>query len=173
MEEKICPLCNSKRIISQRHDTDWGGGNNTNWVNQDECYQPGDQDAGGDIYIYVCIECDFTWPVWGSADDKLRAVLAAKDAELAASRAEIEGSQTDNVRLRDALKMAVVQRNDARAEIERLKADNLSIAQAGFRFHDGWQMYLAVNGHGPSLLMNDREKALLAAINKPITEAAE
>lgn len=62
-----CPVCKSKRIISARHDCDWGGGNSLGAVNPKEHYNEYDLDENedvenfGDIDIRVCLECDFTW----------------------------------------------------------------------------------------------------------------
>ena len=64
---ELCPVCKSKRIISARHDCDWGGGNSLGAVNPKEHYNEYDLDENedvenfGDIDIRVCLECDFTW----------------------------------------------------------------------------------------------------------------
>ena len=68
----ICPFCNSPRIISARHDSDWGGGNDIGAVNPDEVYAEGDLTEEGDVYsfgdidILVCFGCDYTWQRYGN-----------------------------------------------------------------------------------------------------------
>ena len=70
-EHLSCPVCNSPRIIYVRHDSDWGGGNSITVVNSKESYEDGDlSDEGevvnfGDVNIFVCLACDFTWQRWG------------------------------------------------------------------------------------------------------------
>ena len=67
-----CPFCNSPRIISARHDSDWGGGNTIGTVNQIEVYAEGDLTEDGDVYsfgdidILVCLGCDYTWQRYGN-----------------------------------------------------------------------------------------------------------
>ena len=67
-----CPCCNSPRIISARHDSDWGGGNSIGTVNQIEVYAEGDLTEEGDVYsfgdidILVCLGCDYTWQRYGN-----------------------------------------------------------------------------------------------------------
>jgi hypothetical protein len=67
-----CPFCNSPRIISARHDSDWGDGNSIGTVNSDEVYAEGDLTEEGDVYsfgdinILVCLGCDYTWQRYGS-----------------------------------------------------------------------------------------------------------
>lgn len=67
-----CPFCNSPRIISARHDSDWGGGNSIGTVNPDEVYAEGDLTEEGDVYsfgdidILVCLGCDYTWQRYGN-----------------------------------------------------------------------------------------------------------
>ena len=67
-----CPFCNSTRIISARHDSDWSGGNTIGTVNPDEVYAEGDLTEEGDVYsfgdidILVCLGCDYTWQRHGS-----------------------------------------------------------------------------------------------------------
>lgn len=60
-----CPLCGSGRIFYQRHDVDWGG-QDTERINAEEFYKEGDDQALGDINIYVCVECDHTWQRWSN-----------------------------------------------------------------------------------------------------------
>jgi hypothetical protein len=68
----ICPFCDSTRIISARHDQDWSGGNRVSTVNPDTAYHQDDVDengdviAFGDIDIFVCLSCDYTWQRHGS-----------------------------------------------------------------------------------------------------------
>lgn len=67
-----CPFCNSPRIISARHDSDWGGGNSIGVVNKIEVYAEGDLTEDGDVYsfgdidILVCLGCDYTWQRYGN-----------------------------------------------------------------------------------------------------------
>lgn len=64
---ELCPLCNSPRIISARHDNDWGGENSVGSVNSTDKYTDGDLDENGDVEnfgdidIRVCLACNFTW----------------------------------------------------------------------------------------------------------------
>ena len=63
----LCSICKSPRIISARHDSDWGGGNRLGTVNSLDSYadydvnNDGDVVGFGDIDIYVCLACQFTW----------------------------------------------------------------------------------------------------------------
>lgn len=63
----LCPVCNSPRIISARHDQDWGGGNSMATVNDDIFYTDFDIDSDGniaecgDINIFICLACGFAW----------------------------------------------------------------------------------------------------------------
>jgi hypothetical protein len=67
-----CPFCNSTRIISARHDSDWGGGSSINAVNNTDAYAEGDLSPSGDVEnfgdidILVCLGCDYTWQRYGS-----------------------------------------------------------------------------------------------------------
>ena len=67
-----CPFCKSPRIITARHDSDWGGGNSVNAVNETEVYAEGDLTEEGDVYsfgdinIFVCLGCDYVWQRYGS-----------------------------------------------------------------------------------------------------------
>lgn len=66
-----CPFCESPRIISARHDSDWGGGNAIGTVNPVEVYAEGDLGdvdvySFGDIDILVCLGCDYTWQRYGN-----------------------------------------------------------------------------------------------------------
>ena len=64
---ELCPLCDSSRIISARHDNDWGGENSVGSVNSNDKYLEGDLDENGDVETFgdidirVCIACGFTW----------------------------------------------------------------------------------------------------------------
>jgi hypothetical protein len=85
-----CPNCESERIISARHDSDWGGGNSLNAVNNEKCYNEGDLDEEGDVYafgdinIYACLACDYTWQRHG------KEVMSALRARLAECEAVME-----------------------------------------------------------------------------------
>ena len=78
-----CPFCNSPRIISARHDSDWGGGNSIGTVNPDEVYAEGDLTEEGDVYsfgdidILVCLGCDYTWQRYGNFRPTPRALDGA------------------------------------------------------------------------------------------------
>jgi len=61
-----CPVCESPRIISVRHDGDWGGKNLALPVNKVELYSEGDLDENGyppygDIKIFECLNCGYVW----------------------------------------------------------------------------------------------------------------
>ena len=97
MSEELakCPFCGSTRILSQRHDTDWGGGHDTNCVNPDHCYSQGDQDAGGDIDIFVCIACDFIWGRWSDTPAKIGQLRAELVQARAYAAALIDGMTSE------------------------------------------------------------------------------
>ena len=77
-----CPYCKSKRIISARHDSDWGGGSRIKPVNSTDVYTLEDLDENGDVYgdvygygdidILVCLACEYTWLRHGSFRPTLR-----------------------------------------------------------------------------------------------------
>ena len=72
----LCTHCGSPRVISARHDSDWGGGNSLGTVNQVDMYEEGDLDENGDVYafgdidILVCLACDYTWQRYGKFWEK-------------------------------------------------------------------------------------------------------
>ncbi len=78
-----CPFCNSPRIISARHDSDWNGGSRISTVNADDVYSDGDLDKYGDVVnfgdidILVCLGCDYTWQRYGSFRPTSRALDGA------------------------------------------------------------------------------------------------
>ena len=84
----VCPICGSPQIISMRHDSDWGSGNSCSLVNPGECYEAEytTGDIGGDIDIYVCLKCNFTWRRFGRnpAQDEISLLREQRDIMLKA-----------------------------------------------------------------------------------------
>jgi hypothetical protein len=115
---ELCPLCDSPRIISARHDNDWGGENLVGAINSTDKYIEGDLDENGDVWpfgdidIRVCLACDFTWQRYTKIQERI-AQLRAQIKERNDFREIALSIDTEKVQLRSDLAQLRADRDEA------------------------------------------------------------